>query len=139
MIHCFCNSWEFGHDNWLVQLGIYELPLFFITKVEIFQTKHCFQRTLTFCEGKYIFLLRQVTCLGNCFYLLSSSLAVSLPWTLNVVTNFKNALCISKFSLVAILTSMQVVLCWSVAGKWKHEKSQGHEDYGLSVSQPAKK
>jgi calnexin len=24
-------------------------------------------------------------------------------------------------------------------GKWKHEKSDGHEDYGLLVSEPAKK
>jgi hypothetical protein len=26
-----------------------------------------------------------------------------------------------------------------VSGTWKHAKSEGHEDYGLLVSQPAKK
>ncbi len=31
------------------------------------------------------------------------------------------------------------VLSWSGTGKWKYEKSEGHEDYGLLVSQPAKK
>jgi hypothetical protein len=31
------------------------------------------------------------------------------------------------------------VLAWSGTGKWKYEKSEGHEDYGLLVSQPAKK
>jgi hypothetical protein len=30
-------------------------------------------------------------------------------------------------------------LCSSCAGKWKYEKSEGHEDYGLLVSEPAKK
>lgn len=39
---------------------------------------------------------------------------------------------------------MSPVLKWanfvlSVSGTWKHAKSEGHEDYGLLVSQPAKK
>lgn len=31
------------------------------------------------------------------------------------------------------------VSIWNFAGKWKHEKSEGHDDYGLLVSEKAKK